>query len=64
MSKSRLVSLIDWVTVFRRYAPIVWYLVLTVLVGQIAVVLYAHRLDFQVGIHFDVVCYLIFNNVV
>jgi hypothetical protein len=42
------VSLIDWVTVIRRYTPIVWYVVLTVLVGQIVTVLFAHRGDFQV----------------
>lgn len=41
-------SLIDWVTVIRRYTPIVWYVVLTVLVGQIVTVLFAHRSDFQV----------------
>jgi hypothetical protein len=48
VNKSRLVSLIDWVTVIRRYTPIVWYIVLTVLVGQIVTVLFAHRSDFQV----------------
>eukprot|EP00428_Durinskia_dybowskii_P064343 CAMPEP_0170377026 /NCGR_PEP_ID=MMETSP0117_2-20130122/12047_1 /TAXON_ID=400756 /ORGANISM="Durinskia baltica, Strain CSIRO CS-38" /LENGTH=545 /DNA_ID=CAMNT_0010632285 /DNA_START=123 /DNA_END=1760 /DNA_ORIENTATION=- len=47
VSKSRLVSLIDWVTVIRRYVPILWYALLTVLMGQIVAVLFAHRLDFK-----------------
>ena len=49
VSKSRLVSLIDWFTVFRRYVPIIWYLVLVVLTAQIAMVLFRHRLDFHVS---------------
>lgn len=53
VSKSRLVSLIDWVTVVRRYVPIVWYVVLAVLVGQIAMVLFAHRQDLQVHLLMD-----------
>jgi len=49
VSKSRLVSLIDWFTVFRRYVPIIWYLVLVVLTAQITMVLFRHRLDFHVS---------------
>ena len=48
MSKSRLVSLIDWVTVVRRYVPLVWYALLAVLVGQISIVLFEHRFDVKV----------------
>eukprot|EP01032_Pedospumella_encystans_P010248 gene10248-11998_t len=54
VSKSRLVSLIDWFTVFRRYVPIIWYLVLVVLTAQITMVLFRHRLDFHTLFTHDV----------
>ncbi|KAJ1441758.1 hypothetical protein B484DRAFT_390530, partial [Ochromonadaceae sp. CCMP2298] len=34
VSKSRLLGLVDWVTVIMRYLPILWYILMAVLVSQ------------------------------
>jgi hypothetical protein len=48
VSKSRLVSLISWVQVFRIYLPFVWFGILSILVGQVLFIIYEHRFDLQV----------------
>lgn len=50
VSKSRLVSLINWVHVIGCYLPYVWFVVVGILVVQVFKVLYDHRFDFQVDI--------------
>eukprot|EP01038_Epipyxis_sp_PR26KG_P007104 gene7104-9693_t len=47
VSKSRLMSLVNWMLVFRTYLPIVWFGVIAVLVVQIGISLYEQRFDVQ-----------------
>mmetsp|Transcript_1740 Transcript_1740/g.2958 ORF Transcript_1740/g.2958 Transcript_1740/m.2958 type:complete len:532 (-) Transcript_1740:479-2074(-) len=47
VSKSRLMSLIDWMTVFRRYIPLLWYVLFAVLVWQISYILFENRFDLK-----------------
>jgi len=47
VSKSRLMSLINWVHVFRTYLPLLWYFVIGVLLVQIFILLYTHRFDIK-----------------
>jgi len=47
VSKSRLVSLINWVHVFGTYLPILWFVLVAVLCVQISVVLFEHKGDLQ-----------------
>ena len=49
VSKSRLVSLISWVQVFRIYLPVIWFLIIGVLAAQVLKTFYDHRFDFQVS---------------
>ena len=47
VSKSRLVSLINWVHVFGTYLPIIWFLIVGILVFQVISILYDNRFDLQ-----------------
>lgn len=47
VSKSRLVSLINWVHVFGTYLPLLWFFIVGILFFQILSVLYANRFDLQ-----------------
>jgi hypothetical protein len=48
VSKSRLLSLVDWVSVVSVYLPILWLIVVGILSVQVLCTLYEHRFDFQV----------------
>mmetsp|Transcript_33325 Transcript_33325/g.31789 ORF Transcript_33325/g.31789 Transcript_33325/m.31789 type:complete len:537 (+) Transcript_33325:76-1686(+) len=47
VSKSRLLSLVDWVSVIGVYLPILWFIVVGILSVQIVRTLYDHRFDFS-----------------
>mmetsp|Transcript_4323 Transcript_4323/g.9689 ORF Transcript_4323/g.9689 Transcript_4323/m.9689 type:complete len:532 (+) Transcript_4323:133-1728(+) len=47
VSKSRLLGLVDWVTVIMRYLPILWYILMAVLVSQVGSSLWGYRFDLQ-----------------
>jgi predicted naringenin-chalcone synthase len=47
VSKSRLVSLINWVLVFRLYLPILWYIVVGILLAQVGKALIDIKFDFR-----------------
>jgi hypothetical protein len=53
VSKSRLMSLVNWVLVFKLFIPILWYVVVGVLVIQVGKVLIDMKFDVQVS-HDDV----------
>lgn len=48
VSKSRLMSLVNWVLVFKLFVPILWFIVVGVLVIQVGVLLYNMQFDLQV----------------
>lgn len=47
VSKSRLVSLINWVHVFRLFLPLVWYMVVGIISVQIFRIMYELRFDLK-----------------
>ena len=47
MSKSRLLSLVDWVNVLGVYVPILWGVVVVILSVQVFHTLYEHRYVFD-----------------
>jgi len=49
VSKSRLVSLIDVVSVVKRYFPIARYILATLIFGDIIYILYKNGFDFPVS---------------
>lgn len=49
VSKSRLMSLIDWVSVSQKYFPIFWFLFVIALLIQIVSSLHAHKFNFIVS---------------
>lgn len=60
VSKSRLVSLISLVQVFRTYLPALWFLVIGIIIAQIITALYEHRFDLQVDkfSYFDLIHFI------